>query len=130
MRWIRWWIWAIFERIERSVRLDFPMDCLNYPNFPRFIHGVKLAVPDSWMANQPRIKNIYFTVSTKTSPSLSPYINIHMTPSFWLHLILNHRLCAHVHVSMSRRFPAFDIMVSHVYWIIFWRNASLCTPDS
>ena len=91
MSWIRWWIWAIFERIERQSiyqRLNFPMDFLNYFNFPRFIpriHG------HGWR-NQPRIKYIYFTVSTKTSPSLSPYIHIHF---IWLllhdsHLILNH----------------------------------------
>ena len=37
------------------------MDCLDYLNFPRSssIHGVKLAVTDSWMANQPRIKYIH-----------------------------------------------------------------------
>ena len=50
-----WTNWTIYQR------LNFPMDCLDYLNFSRFIprihgHG----------RNQPRIKYIYFTVSTKT----------------------------------------------------------------
>ena len=50
----------------------FPMDYLDYLNFPR-------SVTDSWMANQPRIK--YIHCPTKTSSSLSPYIHIHLTSS-------------------------------------------------
>ena len=62
----------------------FPMDCLDHLNFPRFIHGVKLAVTDFKDGEQPRIKHIYCLYQDKSitqpiySHSFDPFF---MTPS-------------------------------------------------
>ena len=54
------------SNIWNDLLKTFPMDCLDYLKFPRSIHGVKLAVTDSWMANQPRIKYIHCLYQDKS----------------------------------------------------------------
>ena len=68
-----WTNWTIYQR------LNFPMDCLDYLNFSRFIPRTVRIHGHGWR-NQPRIKYIYFTVSTITQPIYSH--SFHLTPVF------------------------------------------------
>ena len=79
MSWIRWWIWAIFERIERSIRdLIFP-----------WIASITLIFLDSshgFMVMDGGTNLVLSTFISMSLPSLSPYIHIHfirplLTPS-------------------------------------------------
>ena len=103
-----WTNWTNRERTE-----TFPMDCLDYLNIPRSIHGAELTVTDSWTAIQPRLKYIHCLYRDKSITQ--PYITF-----IWPLFMTNSQPLSCSPGVFRLSTPLWSARICR---IIFWRNA-------